>query len=195
METRVGHFFPQRDRGNHFLHSSPTGNFPRGTRKLQMENKVVDWLLEQKYADPGEEAYVIRRDLGVRRIEISNSGSQAVMIKITTDPNTVLKNSETTYPTRYVEDIPIPLGQDYVLPSAEDFPGVTFLVYPGESRFIGVNPYDGPMQYMHPLDSVTGEPLGLPIELRHNAQIFVLREGAQGYFFQAMKSSGFSTKS
>lgn len=190
-------FFPSGGAGprrGHFLPTAPSGFRSRKFQEQRMQNTVVDWLLDQKYADPGEEAYVIRRDLSVRRIEVSNGGRDPVLVKITTDSRTVLKNSELAYPTHFPEDIPVPRGQDYVIPSADQFPGASFVVYPGTSRFIGVNPIDGPLQYMHCLDPESGKPLGIPIELRHNAQIFVLREGNQGYFFQPFQSTGFSSK-
>lgn len=159
--------------------------------QLLRENKTVDWLEAQRYSDPGEEAYVTRRDLGARRVQVDNAGSKPVMIKITTDPKTVVKWSELTYPTYFTDQTPIPRGMDYEKLNASEYPGTTFLIYPDESRFLGLNPYDGPIQFMHILDPHTGNPVGNPIELRHNAQNFVLREGIQGWFFQPFQSTGY----
>ena len=167
---------------------------PLRPQESLQQNKVVDWLVNQRYADPGEEAYVERRDLGVRRVEVSNSGSESVMVKITTDSRTVLRPSELTFPVHYANDPRQPIGQNYVRPNGDQFPGVSFTLAPGEARFIGLNPYDGPMQYFHILDPDTGEAIGQQIEARHNACNYVLREGLQGWFFHAFGSTGFSAK-
>lgn len=176
---------------NHHLPSVYTGFKPGCSDQLTRENKVVDWLQDQKYADPGEEAYVTRRDLGARRIQVDNAGSKPVMIKITTDPSSVLKWSELTFPTHFPGDRPIPRGVDYVHPNATTYQGTTFLIYANESRFLGLNPYDGPLQYMCAFDPHSGNPVGNPIEIAHNAQIFVLREGIQGWFFSPFQTAGY----
>jgi len=165
--------------------------FPSSSLDQIQQNKVKDWLVDQRYSDPGEEAYVTRRDLGARRVEFSNSGNKAVKVKITSDPNTVVKWSSLTYPVHFKGDVGSPRGMDYVRPSGQDFPGTSFIIQPSQSVFIALNPYEGPMQYFHILDIDTDQSIGLPIEARHNAQIFVLRQGIQGWFFQTFQSTGF----
>jgi len=158
------------------------------------ENRVVDWLTAQKYADPGEGAYVTRRDLGLKRVEVSNSGRTPILVKITTDPETVVRWSNLTIPTHFQGESGTPRGMSYVRPSGQDFPGTSFVINPGTSRFIGVNPPEGPLQMCHILDPSTQIPIGQPIAIRHNLNILVAREGIQGWFFQAMKSTGFHSR-
>lgn len=169
-------------------------NLPRSESEPKVKNRVTDWLEIQKYSDPGEEAYVIRRDLNSRKIEVSNSGDRAVKVKITTDPTSVVKWSDSTFPVHFQGDRGKPRGMDYVNPPGDSFPGVSFTIKPGESRFLGINPYEGPLQYLHILDPATDQPIGIPIETRHNTQIYVLRRGIQGWFFQPFQSSGFSSR-
>jgi hypothetical protein len=153
-------------------------------------NVVVDWLKLQNFSDPGEEAYVQRRNLNTRKIELQHSGTKPVLIKITSDPKTVVSWSELSLPwsPRF------PRGMDYQTPNGKTFPGTKFILQPGTSRFLAINSYDGPIQYMHILDPISENSIGLPMETRHNAQIFVLREGIQGYFFQTFGSTGYEAK-
>lgn len=162
------------------------------------QNNVTLWLQSQRYADVGEEAYVERRNLDLRKIEISNSGSYPVKVKITTDPNTVLKwpdqvTPATAFPVHFAKDKPRPRGMEYVIPDGDQFPGVSKIIPPGPSVYLGVNPVDGPPQYMHILDPDTEVAIGQPINIRRDVQIFVLREGIQGWFFQCFRSSGYKS--
>lgn len=165
-----------------------------GSQAQIQENVVKDWLLAQRYADPGEESYVARRDLSIRRIEVSNSGTRPILVKITTDANTVVAPSELTYPVHFQGDVGRPRGMDYVRSSGQDFPGTSLTVRPGTSFFIGVGPKGAPQQFAHILDPRTQIPIGQPIAIREDLQILVAREGNQGWFFQAMRSTGFKAQ-
>jgi hypothetical protein len=61
----------------------------------------------------------------------------------------------------------------------------------GEIINVGVNPVDGPMQYLHILDPISHRPVGVATPFRTDSNSFVLRDGLQKWFVQAFQSTGY----
>lgn len=70
-------------------------------------------------------------------------------------------------------------------------PDPQFTLKGGEIKNVGVNLFDGPMQYIHILDPITKKPVGKPYALRHDANSFVLRDGVNMWLVQPFKTYGF----
>jgi hypothetical protein len=70
-------------------------------------------------------------------------------------------------------------------------PNAQFTLKGGEIKNVGVNLFDGPMQYIHILDPITKKPVGHPYALRHDANSFVLRDGVNLWFIQSFKTYGY----
>ncbi len=68
-------------------------------------------------------------------------------------------------------------------------PGIQFVLQGGETRDLGINTVDGPIQYIYILDPRTSKLLGTPYPMRHDAQSFVLRDGIQKWYVHAFKKA------
>jgi len=74
-------------------------------------------------------------------------------------------------------------------------PPILFILAPGEVFGISINSQGSAMQYISPLDPVTGQRVGSPAPFRTDSNQFVLRDGINNWFVQAFQRTAFrSTK-
>lgn len=69
-------------------------------------------------------------------------------------------------------------------------PKIQFILGPGEIKHLGINSYGGPMQFIHLLNSDTGDVIGTPTSLNTRSNQFVIRDGLQKLFIQTFYRSG-----
>ena len=73
-------------------------------------------------------------------------------------------------------------------------PKIQFVMGGGEIKNIGINPYGGPMQFLHLLDLETHRPVGTPYAFRTDSNWFVLRDGLNKYYIHSFKTGAFSAQ-
>ena len=155
------------------------------SRKACVSNDVRDWNMLQGMTHQSDEHIQRRRDLDARLISVESALPKDLS---GCSPGKRLAVAITTVPC-FIESVPdlIPMTQ--------------FRLSPGETRAVGINPYESTPQYLFIFDSVEYDaglrkPLAEPYRLSSDGQIFVVREGYHDgeYYIQSFQTSGYSSK-
>lgn len=150
-----------------------------------VRNDVRDWNMLQGMTHQSDGSIQLRRDLDARLISVENALSpsaggccsdvECLAISISTIP-CIFDGCR---------------GTD-IIPDL--LPKPQFSLKAGETRAIGINPYESTPQYLYVYDSRDlSRPIIEPYRLSTNGQIFVIREGYRSgeFYIQSFKTAGF----
>ena len=85
-----------------------------------------------------------------------------------------------------------PFGIALATYKGHPLPEIQFILRGGQTRDVGVNTIEGPLQYIYIYDPLNNKLLGEPAALRSNAQSYVIRDGVNKVWINYFKTAGFN---
>lgn len=130
--------------------------------KDQNFNHVYDYNKLNGVDHPSQNSWQIRRNIDARAITVENSSTRPVGVAISTGG------------------------------CCDSFqPKMQFIIEGGEVKFLGINSYGDPLQFIHLLDPTTGKPVGHSCPLSNDSNQYVLRDGLNAWWTQRYKNTGY----